>query len=111
MPGLWEEWFESAGVAASKRKAGLRIQNAAQVLEAVQSDECIGLVDQHLVRSDVEAGRIATAYRHTYAEGDACFLVPAKDADRSAARDFFRQWLRDQVPGRKRAADVSATGD
>lgn len=106
MPGLWEEWFQSAGVAAPGQKAELQVQSAAQVLEAIQSDGCIGLIDRHLVRSDIEAGRIALACRHTSAEGDACFLVLPRDADRSTAQDCFRQWLRDQVANREDADGI-----
>jgi LysR family glycine cleavage system transcriptional activator len=105
MPGLWAEWFQSAGVAAPRRSPGLQVQSAAQVLEAIQSDECIGLVDLHLVRPDLESGRIALACRHTHSEGDGYFLALPRGANRSTAQGSFRRWLRKQVAER-----ASATG-
>jgi LysR family glycine cleavage system transcriptional activator len=105
LPGIWEEWFQSAGVVASKQKARLQVQSTAQVLDAIRSDERIGLIDHHLVRPDIEAGRIALACRHTYTEGDAYFLVLPQDADRSTALDCFRRWLRDQAADGHSATD------
>lgn len=97
MPGLWEAWFQSAGVPPPRQQATLQVQGTAQVLEAVQSGDSVGLVDLHLVQPDLEAGRIGVACAHQYTQGDSYCLAFPKVASLSEAQLSFRQWLRRRI--------------
>ena len=97
LPGLWADWFQSAGVRAANRQPERQVQSSAQILEALQSDDCVGLVDLNLVSPDVDAGRVALACAHIYDAGDGYYLTFPTGAEPTPALEAFRQWLFDQV--------------
>ena len=94
MPGAWEEWFRSAGV-ETHPGAGNRfqVQDSAQVVEAVQSGDSIGLVDRNFISQDVESGRLSVACRHVLQGDDGYFLTYPSMADSLPSLQHFREWL------------------
>ncbi len=97
MPGLWDRWFASAGVQVPKQKAALQVQSAAQVLESLQADDCVGLFDLNLIKPEIDDGQIRLACHHIFEEGDGYYFVLPTDRDISPAENDFRDWVRDQV--------------
>lgn len=97
MPDLWNRWFESAGVPYPRQAPTLQVQSAAQVLEALQADDCIGLFDLNLVKTELEDGRIRLACDDVLKDGEGYHLVTPKDRAGSAPIRDFSAWLRGQI--------------
>ncbi|MEH6812126.1 MAG: LysR substrate-binding domain-containing protein, partial [Motiliproteus sp.] len=97
MTGLWEQWFQSAGIAISGKLGGLQVQNSAQVVEAIQSSDAFGLVEQRFIRQDLESGRLVIACDHVLTGEDGYFLTYPESAAELPALQRFRDWLFTQV--------------
>lgn len=97
MPDLWDQWFASAGLQAPKQKAALQVQSAAQVLESLQADECVGLFDRNLIKPETDNEQITFACSHIFEEGDGYYFVLPTDRDVSPTKKHFRDWLLGQV--------------
>lgn len=97
-PNLWEEWCQSAGVDAPAWKGGeIQVQNSAQVVEAVQSGEAIGLVDRNFFPQDLASGRLTLACEHVLKDGDGYYLVYPEAADELPSLRVFREWIGKQL--------------
>lgn len=97
MGDLWREWFGSSGIALSSDSAGVEVQGTAQVLEAINAGDAIGLVDLSFVGDDVNEGRLALACDHILSGEDGYFLTyPETMAERTSIRSF-EQWIFSQV--------------
>lgn len=93
-PALWRAWFRSAGVTNTDSKdAKFQVQNAAQMTEAIQSGEGIGLIDKKFIRQDLESGRLAIASEHVSYGKDGYHLVSPKSARDMPALQRFREWI------------------
>jgi len=89
----WVDWFRSAGLDVPEKLANqLEVQSAAQVVEAIQSAEFIGLVDRNFIRNDVDSGRLAVACEHVMNDGG-YFLVFPQAADSLHSLQCFSHWL------------------
>lgn len=89
----WRDWFHSAGIEVpEKLENQLEVQGAAQVVEAIQSAEFIGLVDRNFIRNDVDSGRLAIACEHVMADGG-YFLVFPQAAESLHSLQCFSDWL------------------
>ena len=97
MPDLWKRWFESAGVQYPKQEPTLQVQSAAQVLEALQADDCIGLFDLNLVEEELEAGRIRLACDFVLEDDEGYYLVMPYDRAGSTPIRDFSAWLQSQI--------------
>ncbi len=98
MPGTWDTWFESAGIEFPATSSGrLELQGVAQVVEALQSGDALGLVDKNFIRPDLESGRLAMACEHIVAGSGGYYLVYAASGEELPSLVRFREWLRDQI--------------
>ena len=98
MPDLWNEWCFSAGVTASSLQGGeIQVQNTAQVVEAVQSGEAIGLVDKNFFLQDLASGRLTLACDHVLQEGDGYYLVYPDSVESLPSLMSFRDWMSTQL--------------
>ncbi len=94
MPEVWEEWFQSAGVEKPSRQAyRFQAQNSAQVLEAIQSGDSIGLVDRSFIQQDIESGRLSIASKHVLRGKDGYFLTYPGTAEDLPSLQSFKDWL------------------
>ncbi len=98
MPGLWNPWFESAGIEVSaKISANLQVQNSAQVVEVLQSGDSIGLIDRNLIKNDIKSGRLAIACEHVLQGEDGYFLTAPQSAKTLPSFQCFKDWLNSQL--------------
>lgn len=98
VPGMWAEWFESASVKnAAAKTVNLQVQNAAQMIEAIQSGEEIGLIDKKFIQQDIESGRLAIACDHVLQGNKGYYLVSPESARDLPSLNSFRDWLAQQI--------------
>ncbi len=98
MPGTWDIWFESAGIAFPATTGGrLEVQGVAQVVEGLQSGDVLGLVDQNFIRQDLESGRLALACEHVVTGSGGYYLVHAESGEALPSLARFRSWLGGQI--------------
>ena len=94
MAGLWKDWFRSAGINAHfKNSIKLQVQSSAQVIEALQSGDAIGLIDRKFISNDIESGRLAIACDHVLYSEDGYFLAFPSTAKELTSFQIFRDWL------------------
>lgn len=98
LPGLWNEWFQSAGIEISAQTDfSLQVQNAAQVIEALQSGDSIGLVDRNFIENDIKSGRLAIACEHVLQSEVGYFLVAPETNETLPSFQVFKDWVRSQL--------------
>ncbi len=94
MPGTWDTWFESVGMQFPATTGDrLEVQGVAQVVEALQSGDVLGLVDRNFIRPDLESGRLAMACDHVVTGSGGYYLVYPESGDELPALVRFREWL------------------
>lgn len=98
-PDQWRQWLISAGVRPPATLAGIEVQGVAQVLEAVQAGDVIGLADRHFIENDLRSGRLALACNHTQADTSGFYLTYPKAQSERTALQCFEHWLLAQVQG------------
>lgn len=97
MAGLWQQWFDSAGVVPSSKLSGIEVQGTSQVLDVVDAGEAVGLVDLSFIGNDLDAGRLVLACDHVLSGEDGYFLTyPEKICERTALQ-LFEQWICSEV--------------
>ncbi len=98
MPDVWDEWCLSLGINVPDWKGGMiRVQSSAQVVEAIQSGEAIGLVDRTMFPQDLTSGRLTLACEHILQDDGGYFLTyPESSADLSSLQ-CFEEWIRLQL--------------
>ncbi len=98
MPGLWEEWFQSAGVdVAVDNESKLQVQNSAQVIEVLQSGGTIGLIDRNFIAGDIQSNRLAVACEHALQDEEGYFLTAPESAHFLPSFQGFKEWLETQL--------------
>ncbi len=98
MPGTWNTWFESAEIEFPATSSGrLELQGVAQVVEALQSGDALGLVDKNFIRPDLESGRLALACEHVVAGNGGYYLVYAASGEELLSLVRFREWLHEHI--------------
>ncbi len=98
LPTLWNEWFESAGIEApAKKTIHLQVQNSAQMIEVLQSADCVGLVDRNFIANDIRSGRLAIACDHVLADEVGYFLTAPQISQSLPSLQSFRDWLESQL--------------
>ena len=98
LPTLWAEWFQSAGISPpAEKKIHLQVQNSAQMIEVLQSADCIGLVDRNFIANDIRSGRLAVACDHVLADEVGYFLTAPQTAESLPSLQSFRDWLELQL--------------
>lgn len=98
MPGLWKAWFKSAKIEAPYSKGNrLQVQSSAQVVEAIQSRDSIGLVDRSFISQDIDSGRLVIASDHVLHGEDGYFLTFPLRTEKLPALQHFEDWLATQL--------------
>ena len=98
MPGLWTEWFESAGIQdSSNNSVKLQVQNSAQMIEVIQSGDSIGLTDKKFIQQDIESGRLSIASDNVLVGENGYYLVAPHSAKGLPSLQRFRDWLCKQI--------------
>ena len=98
MPGIWQAWFQSAGVEVpTDRGRRVQVTSWAQVVEALQSGDAIGLVDRNFIEQDLDSGRLAIASEHLLEDGDSYYLTYPESAADLPSLQHFRAWLCDEL--------------
>ena len=98
MSALWDEWFQSAGIKTpSGRAVKLQVQSSAQVVEVLQSGDCIGLIDRNFISKDISSGRLAVACGHIFQGEVGYFLSAPESAETLPSLQCFKDWLTMQL--------------
>ncbi|MDJ0780048.1 MAG: LysR substrate-binding domain-containing protein [Gammaproteobacteria bacterium] len=98
MPDTWDTWFEAAGIRFPSSSGGkLEVQGVAQVVEALQSGDAIGLVDKNFIRQDLESGRLALACEQVVTGSGGYYLVHADAGADLPSLVRFKDWLGSQI--------------
>jgi LysR family glycine cleavage system transcriptional activator len=98
MPGTWEKWFQSAGLEMPSVEGSLfQVQNSAQVAEAIQSGEPIGLLDKNFIQQDIESGRLSIACEHILHDDVGYFLTYPESSKALPSLQDFLDWLCTQL--------------
>ncbi len=94
MPGLWEEWFQSAKIEIPDGTGvKLQVQNSAQVVEVLQTGDSIGLIDRNFIISDIKSGRLTIACEHVLQGDKGYYLTAPKSAEILPSFQTFKNWL------------------
>ena len=93
MPDEWAEWFASQSTTPPSNLKRLEVQNSAQMLEAIQTSDCVGLIDLTFVQDYLASGRVSRASDHSY-QGKVGFYLtyPEKTAPLPSFKSF-KHWL------------------
>lgn len=98
IPGLWNEWFESAGIKSDrKQRMQVGVQGSAQVIEAVQSSDAFGLIDKNFIDNDIASGRLMVASDHVLHSEQAYYLTYPDVSVGLPALQRFEAWLQQQI--------------
>lgn len=92
-PNVWRDWLISAGLEAPESMPGLQVQDSAQVVEAIQAGNAIGLVDPNLFPQDLASGRLVQAHPHTLRDDYGYYLVYPAVAESQTCLEKFRDWI------------------
>ncbi|GAA4323270.1 LysR substrate-binding domain-containing protein [Pigmentiphaga soli] len=94
-PDDWARWFEQAGVAdaAARAMQGARFELHSMAISAAAAGHGVALMPDFLVRSAIDAGRLAPAARAAIASEGAYYLVYPENRPQGAALQAFRGWL------------------
>lgn len=94
MPGIWNDWFKSAGVSVPQRLQGLQVESSAHVIEAIRSGDSIGLLDQRFISQEIASGQLVLACEHVLRGDDGgYYLTYPQRAEQLPALACFRDWL------------------
>ncbi len=108
LPTLWNEWFQSAAVEPPAAKnIHLQVQNSAQMIEVLQSADCVGLIDRNFIANDIRSGRLAIACDHVLADEVGYFLTAPQTAQSHPALQSFREWLDIQLAVTDKTAEAT----
>jgi LysR family glycine cleavage system transcriptional activator len=88
---LWQSWFAAAGIETTVRK-GTVYADGGLVLQAARQGEGIALIDEFLVRPDLDAGRLIQPFELSIPYG-AYWLVARSFAELPEAAIAFVEWL------------------
>jgi len=90
---LWEQWFETAGVAAPSPLRGLAFDDAAMVVEAAAAGLGVALVRRLHADNFLESGRLKRVSATSVTTPFSCYLVWRSDSPRIAAIRRFADWM------------------
>lgn len=94
----WQAWLESIGTRLTARRASLKINNSAAVLQAAIDGHGVALARSVLARDDVAAGRLVRLFpKIARPSALAYYIVYRKECTDLPRLGAFREWLRDEV--------------
>ncbi|WP_431260733.1 transcriptional regulator GcvA [Roseateles chitinivorans] len=90
----WDDWLRQAGVPSGARKRGLRINNAAAVLQAASEGQGVALARGVMAQDDLAAGRLVRLFPTIACRSAlAYFIVYRAECAASPRLQAFRDWL------------------
>jgi LysR family glycine cleavage system transcriptional activator len=89
----WAEWFHQLGIRNPKTLRVRQFGNGLLGLEAALTGQGILLASDHLVQSEIKAGKLAIAYHHAMACPFAYHVVCTQTALERPIVQAFRRWL------------------
>lgn len=93
MPEQWAEWFKSQGTTLPTSLKRLEVQNSAQMLEAIQSNDCIGLIDLKFIQDYLASGHVSLASEFSYQGGVGFYLTYPEKTESLPSFQSFKYWL------------------
>ncbi|MGB3725458.1 MAG: LysR substrate-binding domain-containing protein [Glaciecola sp.] len=98
MPKLWSQWFSSADITQRyQQSVALEVPSTAQVIDALQSGDCVGIIDKQFIQKDVDLGRLTIACEHVYGSDNWYTLLAPESITQQAHYLQFAQWLKKQI--------------
>ena len=92
-PYAWRQWFEAAGVAATRDMAGMRLELFSMLAQAAIERMGVALIPPFLIQHELAAGVLITPCPRSSPSTRAYYLiVPERKAERPALTRF-REWL------------------
>jgi LysR family glycine cleavage system transcriptional activator len=91
--GLWDAWFEAAGMTGIETSHGLRFSHAMLALEAAADGMGVALGMPVLASSDLASGRLVAPLPLTLPLKFAYYVVSGADTAERADVAAFRNWL------------------
>lgn len=89
----WSDWLGSAGIRDIDASRGPHFSDASLAFEAALEGMGVALVMKPLVRSDIEAGRLAIPFDLASPASYAYYLVTPESRSGDTATAAFREWL------------------
>jgi DNA-binding transcriptional LysR family regulator len=105
---VWAQLVKQANIAPFNFDRGLVFDTSMLAVQYALSGEGIALVDLHMFRDDIAAGRLVQPFDVTLDEGYGYYLVTPPEALSDTAIALFRSWLIEQF-GTKQASAASNT--
>ena len=94
----WATWLKQAKVTGVAAKRGLRINNAAAVLQAATEGQGIALARSVMAKDDLAAGRVVRLFPKIRFESPMAYYVVYRSENASAPRPAaFHAWLMEEV--------------
>lgn len=90
----WRAWLANANAGSVQARRGLRINNAAAVLQAAAEGQGVALARSVMARDDVAAGRLIRLFPSIrFASDLAYYVVYRKESENAPRLAAFRDWL------------------
>lgn len=98
MPNLWTEFFDSADISCTAdMNIAFEVPSTAQMIDALQTGQYVGLVDRQFIQKDIDLGRLVVACGHVLSsENQYTLLAPESMADKPHYQHFAK-WLSSQT--------------
>ncbi len=106
---VWAQFMKQANLGPFNFDRGLVFDTSMLAVQYALSGEGIALVDLHMFRDDIAAGRLVQPFELTLDEGYGYYLVTHPEALSDTAIALFRSWLIEQFGPQKSAAATEAT--
>ena len=105
----WEDWFRSAGLAASEPDRGPSYNDAGLLLQSAAAGHGVALARGHLVQEELEAGRLVRLFPDSARASYAYFVVLPQHRAIAPKVRAFTQWLGDQVAAETAAQETGGS--
>ncbi|MEO7742422.1 MAG: transcriptional regulator GcvA [Usitatibacter sp.] len=99
----WADWLESVGLEDIDATRGPHFSDASLAFEAALEGMGVALAMKPLVRSEIEAGRLAVPFDIAAPASYAYYLVTPEAASGEGALGEFREWLLAEAATEKRS--------
>ena len=107
---VWAQFVKKANLGPFNFERGLVFDTSMLAVQYALSGEGLALVDLHMFRDDIAAGRLVQPFELTLDEGYGYYLVTPPEALSDTAIALFRSWLIEQF-GTKQGGARAATAE
>lgn len=100
----WETWLGNARTRPAARRASLKINNSAAVLQAAIDGHGVALARSVLARDDLVSGRLVRLFPEIERPSELAYYIVYREECADLPRLVaFREWLRDEAAGNESA--------